>query len=662
MAPPPDADPLDGPTLAAGADGLPTAGDGAGQVWDPAIAHQLSTAERGQRYQLGALLGRGGMGEVVAALDTRVGREVAVKRLRDPGNPEATARLLREGRVQGRLEHPAVPPVHDLDVDEDDQPFIAMKRLTGATLAQILQLPGAGDPAIAGQYARPKLLRAFIDVCLAVEFAHTRGVIHRDLKPSNIILGDFGECYVLDWGVAYLAGEPKRPRSNATPPLGSLSVAARAALAASHLPGPEASLMVTRDSSEDALSGAVVGTPGYMAPEQLHGETEPAAAVDIYSLGCVLFELLSGEPLHPRGQAAMTSTLEGCDARPSARSPGREVPPELDAICVRATSMAPADRFPSARALADAVSAHLDGDRDHAMRAELARVELDLAQRALEGLQAADDPERRKLAMRAAARALALDPTLTDAAELVSLLMLRRPDHVPPEVQRRLDELDAEGARAHGALVRVAFVGYLLMLPLLLWAGVRSWLPIVLAYGGLIVHVVVASLPPRGRATGRRRLLVNVGINVGIIFLLGRMVGPFVVAPALAATMLLIYATHPYATRLLLLWGVFLGAALLPWVLELAGVLPSTQHVEGGLFTMTSSFLDLRPVPAQLLPIGFTVVLLTVAGYHAYRLTRRNREAQVHLELQAWQLSQLVPSASPRSGVFTSLVRTMVRK
>ncbi|MBL9019023.1 MAG: serine/threonine protein kinase, partial [Myxococcales bacterium] len=145
-------------------------------------------------YTLGDLLGRGGMGEVVNAHDQRIGRDVALKRLtaEAPGATEVN-RFLREARIQARLDHPAIPPVYELGTDEQQRPFFTMKRLAGRTLREMINTE---------QPASQRLLRALAEVCLAVEFAHQHGVVHRDLKPSNIMLGDFGEVYVLDWGLA----------------------------------------------------------------------------------------------------------------------------------------------------------------------------------------------------------------------------------------------------------------------------------------------------------------------------------------------------------------------------------------------------------------------------------------------------------------------------
>jgi serine/threonine protein kinase len=219
------------------------------------------------RYRIRRRLGKGGMGEVMSAHDEQVGRDVAIKRMR-AANPSqrAVARFVREATVQGRLEHPAIVPVHEVGLDSDGLPFFVMKKLSGTSLAVLLQ-----DPA---NFPRQRALRAFADVCLAVELAHTKGVIHRDLKPDNIMLGDFGEVYILDWGVAKVTGETE-----------------------------DGEFADVGSGSGDHATGAgiAIGTPGYMSPEQVRGDRDIDGRADIYTLGCVLFEILAGEPLHPRG-------------------------------------------------------------------------------------------------------------------------------------------------------------------------------------------------------------------------------------------------------------------------------------------------------------------------------------------------------------------------
>jgi serine/threonine-protein kinase len=232
---------------------------------------ELDDAPLRARYALEGKLGRGGMGVVAEASDRRIGRRVAVKRLAGPPTPEVVTRFVREARVQGRLDHPAVVPVYDLGIQSDGRPYFAMRKLAGVTLAEVLHRQAAGETDVLERYPRARLLEAFVDVCLAVEYAHTRGVIHRDLKPANVMLGDFGEVYVLDWGVA-----------------------------------------ITGDGG---TADAGAGTVGYMAPEAARNETVDARS-DVYSLGKILTDILAS----PLGDT--TPTLEVIRSRASREDRG----------------------------------------------------------------------------------------------------------------------------------------------------------------------------------------------------------------------------------------------------------------------------------------------------------------------------------------------------
>src|SRR5687768_958876 len=248
-------------------------------------------------YELRDVIGRGGMGEVVLAHHHQIGRDVALKRLRaDQPTPELVERFLREAKIQARLDHPSIAPVHELGFDPEGLPYFTMKRVAGTTLGEHLS-----------RHEKPqRLLRALVDVCQALELAHARKIVHRDLKPQNIMLGDYGEVYVLDWGVArVLGGRATTDRSSIDDDV------------------------ITLDGVTKA--GALLGTPGYMSPEQARGEpVEPAA--DIYALGSMLFEILTGEPLHPRSREALATTIANTERSPAARRPDRNIAPELDAL------------------------------------------------------------------------------------------------------------------------------------------------------------------------------------------------------------------------------------------------------------------------------------------------------------------------------------------
>ena len=263
----------------------------------------------GTRYLLGREVGRGGMGSVWETDDPELGRVVAVKVLDLPDEAgDLAARLRREARVLARLEHPGVVPVHDVGTLPDGRPWYAMKLVRGERL----------DEAAARLPTLPERLRLFLRVCEPVAFAHARGVVHRDLKPSNVMVGPFGEVLVLDWGIARLLEEEVSGRS----------------------PGPPAALPGAPRESRDALApgtaaGTVLGTPGYMAPEQARGDGAVDGRADVYALG-VLLRGLSGP--------------EGLRAR------------RLAAIVARATAESPAERYDGVPALAADVARYLDGE------------------------------------------------------------------------------------------------------------------------------------------------------------------------------------------------------------------------------------------------------------------------------------------------------------
>jgi serine/threonine protein kinase len=266
------------------------------------------------RYRLEKLLGQGGMGAVYLAHDTELGRSVALKipTLSGCDADNAKARFLREVKAAAVLQHPNVCPI--IEVDEfDGTPFMTMAYIPGQTLAKVLHSSGPFAPRAAVEMTRK--------LALALDSAHARGVIHRDLKPGNIQIDERGEPVVMDFGLAR-----------------------RADLVGEQLTRP----------------GEVLGTPSYMPPEQMTGDVELMGPLcDVYSLGVILYELLTGEvPFSGDLLALMSQVTLDAPAPPSSRRAGLD--PRLDAICLKALAKAPADRFPSMRAFADALSGWLN--------------------------------------------------------------------------------------------------------------------------------------------------------------------------------------------------------------------------------------------------------------------------------------------------------------
>ncbi len=580
-------------------------------------------------YRLGAVLGRGGMGEVLLAEDLRFGRDVAVKRMRNAPTTDAITRFLREAKIQARLDHPAIVPVHDLGYDAEGRPYFTMKRLAGTTLAEVLAARSA---------TVQKLLRAFIGVSFAVHFAHERGVIHRDLKPANITLGNYDEVYVLDWGIArVIADGPTATRSSGS------------TVESSGLSSVEASGPSGVETDSNTQLGAVLGTPGYMSPEQLRGD-EVTTATDVYALGAMLFEILAGEPLHARD--ALGTALTGPAASPARRQQQRAlpaaVPPELDALCVAALAETPTDR-PTARALADRVQLYLDGDRDTALRRELAAVHLASARADL----ATADPTRRGHAMRAAGQALALDPE-SGAAALVSKIMLETiPDREQPAglVARHL-AADQDTAVRQSRFAAITQLGYLAFVPLLMWIGVEDWG----AIGGILatvaIVVAVAMFGSYRPAYSMQCVLISLAGNVVIVILLSRLFGPFVIVPAVACSTAVSFLVFPpLIDRWWLVVAPLAVALVAPLVLEELGVFARTFEIVGGTLITRPVAIGFAGTPALvvLISANFGVLISTTLLVRA--VAKAQREAQRVTEAQAWHLSQLLPPdtvAEPR--------------
>ncbi len=331
--------------------GPATGGDASGAPnGDPAAA-----APRYRRVRFHA---RGGLGEVHVAHDTELGREVALKEMQDgpARDPNGRLRFLREAAITGALEHPGIVPVYGLGTYADGRPYYAMRLIKGGTLGDAIARYHHDDARRLDPAARAaelrRLLGRFQMVCETVAFAHSRGVIHRDLKPSNIMLGDYGETLVVDWGLAK-AFEGEILEAVAT---------AEAAAAAQAADG----------SGSATMPGSALGTLAYMSPEQAEGRiADVGASSDIYSLGATLYCLLTGRPPFQgqRLEDVRPLVIHGDFPRP--RAVRSEIPPPLEAICLKAMALEPRDRFDSARALARDIEAWMADEPVSAWREPL---------------------------------------------------------------------------------------------------------------------------------------------------------------------------------------------------------------------------------------------------------------------------------------------------
>jgi PAS domain S-box-containing protein len=308
-----------------------------------------------ERYARTCLHATGGIGRVWLAHDCDLRRDVALKEIRPEraGDAGLRARFLQEARITGQLEHPGVVPVYELIRQPGgQQPFYTMRFVRGRTLSEAARAwHEARRAGRADSLAMLGLLNAFAAVCNTVAYAHSRGVIHRDLKGQNVVLGDFGEVVVLDWGLAKLLSEP----------------AASAREEADGAPRAERQ----EDSGGDlTLEGQTVGTPAYMAPEQAAGRLDLIDRhSDVYGLGAVLYEILTGGPPFSGPDTATVLRRVQEEEPTPPRQVWPEVPPALEAVCLRALAKRPADRPAAAGDLAREVQGWQEFERRKAEEA-----------------------------------------------------------------------------------------------------------------------------------------------------------------------------------------------------------------------------------------------------------------------------------------------------
>jgi len=308
----------------------------------------LSLVETASPYTVGELIRSGGMGAILEARQTTLGRKVAMKVMLRPEDDAAVCRFVNEARITGVLEHPNIIPVHDLGAREDGQLYYTMKFVRGRTLAEVITSLRTVSPT-ASSALLASLLTTFQKVCDAVAFAHHQGVFHRDLKPDNIMIGDYGEVLVMDWGLA------------------------REQVAGSYATG-------SADKIErgHTMAGSVLGTPEYMSPEQAQGDNARVNQLsDIYSLGAILHELLylkppitSSDPLRVIDKVAR-GVRDPIGAGRYPHLPGQRVPAALTAVARKATSLDPSARYQSVKELQRDVEAYQNGFATAAQEAGL---------------------------------------------------------------------------------------------------------------------------------------------------------------------------------------------------------------------------------------------------------------------------------------------------
>ncbi|MCB9898536.1 MAG: protein kinase [Planctomycetes bacterium] len=321
---------------------------------------RAAVASLAGRYEVVDEVGRGGMGVILRVRDADLRRELAMKVLDRKGRtgaeesaPRDVARFLEEAQVTGQLDHPGVPPIHELGLSEDGRLYFTMKLVRGGTFADVIAHVKAGTE----NWTLTKALGVVLKVCEAMAYAHHKGVVHRDIKPANIMVGRFGETYVMDWGLARVLD------SSAAPTAGGTSTELLVSRSIVHTDRRQSADDI--DTSHVTLDGDVIGTPAYMAPEQARGDLGALGPrSDVYAVGAMLYHLVGGQApyLEPGVRVSPNSVLrwvlEGPPKPLAQLAP--EAPPELVAVIDKAMARDASQRYESMLALADDLQAFIE--------------------------------------------------------------------------------------------------------------------------------------------------------------------------------------------------------------------------------------------------------------------------------------------------------------
>ncbi len=294
-----------------------------------------------RRLQIGSQFEEGGMSSLLEAIDTNLMRKMAVKIMRDDKVKDKyeISRMVFEAQITAQLDHPNIVPIYELGIDKKKRLFFTMKRVHGKPLYELIKTE---DPSITVEKNMFRLVQILIKVCDAVSYAHSKGVLHRDLKPDNIMVGKFGQVYLMDWGIACIKRD-REPSIDDT----DLTMDTKR----------------KRFTLREELRGNIIGTPCYMPPEQAYGDLKAVdERSDVFSLGAILYEILTGKyPIRGRSLKEMVMNARKCEIQSPDERVDFPLPVGLVRITMKAMSRNPEDRYQSVRGFKKALEGFLQG-------------------------------------------------------------------------------------------------------------------------------------------------------------------------------------------------------------------------------------------------------------------------------------------------------------
>ena len=567
------------------------------------------------RYDLEGFVASGGMGDVWLYHDRTLGRNVALKELKPThaGIQRRKLRFIREAQVQAALQHPGIVPIYDFAACDSGGAYFTMRHVEGQTLAEVVQKRVRGEDT----YSQRQLLAALDSVSLTLQYAHERGVVHRDLKPENVILGDYGEVYVLDWGVAKVF-DPDGERHSA----------------------------VQVSAKVQSHADCVVGTLEYMAPEQLAGGEIVGPGADVFALGILLFEVLTGELLREGDEKSVVEQVARGDDLPERISAAGDVPAPLAELCIAATSRYFRDR-PTAREFHEHLLAYLEGETN-AERLRTAagqHVQSARARLSLNPPGSSGDEMHHAAAVAELGRALALDPTRTDALETLRALLDGKSQEVPDGAQKELSRQRDEAARESARASIFVYTAWLALIPLALIMGIRSLPALAFLVSGPALLVAVNLWVDRKGHFSAPLTWIALILSFTSVSALSVFAGPYLLVPSLAVATAVTYLIAFRGNRPIQIATQVLAplAVAVPIALQAAGLLPRSYVFKDGHVVIKPFAVDLPPAMTEVLFLVGGTLLVVLANYIVTRVVTTLDRAEKRTLGQAWWLRQLLP-------------------